>query len=74
MSVVQIACHEQAMPLGADIANGQHQVFGDLPLNSQVVLRRVLRPQIGLQFTEQQDRAGRLTSPPACRALESGFR
>src|SRR5580704_5626732 len=56
VAVVQIARHEQAMSLRTDVAYGKNQVFRDLSLNSEVVLRGVLRPQLGLQFTKQQDR------------------
>src|ERR1043166_8679996 len=52
---VQVFRGQQAVSLGPHISHRQHQVFANLTLDSQVVLRCVLGTEVGLQFSKQQN-------------------
>src|SRR6185369_14681547 len=57
VAVVHIVTGQQAMPLRSHIADLQNQVFGQLALDVQVVLGRILRPQVRLKLSIQQNGA-----------------
>src|SRR5580704_7353238 len=44
------------MALRTHITELEHRILAQLPLNGQVVLGRILRPQVGLKFTIEEDR------------------
>ena len=52
---VHIVTRQQAMPLRSHIADLQNQVFGQLALDVQVVLSRILRPQVRLKLSVKQN-------------------
>src|SRR5208283_284508 len=53
---IDIAPDEQAMTLGAYVTHLQHKTVGDLSLDGQVVLNRVLRFEIRLELAVEQHR------------------
>src|SRR5271165_2351752 len=73
LAIIQVARRQQTMPLGADVTRLPKQVFGKLKLHVQVVLRRVLGSQMGLELPVEKNRpvlrpvhrllAGRIDDP-----------
>src|ERR1700690_214848 len=57
VSRAQVMSSKQAMSLRANISDRENRVLEQLPLNTEVVLRGVLRPEIWLQLAKQHDRA-----------------
>src|SRR5580698_11531759 len=47
---------QQTMPLRSHVSELQHHVFCKLALNGEVVLRSVLRPQVGFELTVEEQR------------------
>src|SRR5262249_4046565 len=56
IAVIQIMRHQQPMALRSYVTDLQNQVLGDLALDRQVVLLGILRPKVGQELAEEQNR------------------
>src|SRR4051812_5828113 len=53
---VNIVARQKAVPLRSDIPDLEYKILGEFALNIQVVLRRILRAQVRLELSVQQQR------------------
>ena len=67
---VHIVAGQQPMSLRSDITNLQHQVLGQLALDIEVVLRRILRAQVRLELPVQQQRTETMPNRDPVRAAD----
>ncbi len=52
---IDVVSSQQAVSLGPDVANLEHRAVAQIALDREVVLRGVLRAQVGLEFAVKKD-------------------